>query len=130
LTGNEVALHLVEISPYLATVQAQTLCSDCTRTSQSSTEVTKTLKQESSERIDPFRDEGNGTYYHHAVAAESGFPVYWYRDLKDVPREFNFLVAHEFLDALPIHKLQVQRECQIMHRQASRNITKIMLDRM
>lgn len=35
---------------------------------------------------------------HHGVSVE------WYKQLKDVPKAFTLLIAHEFFDALPIHK--------------------------
>jgi NADH dehydrogenase [ubiquinone] 1 alpha subcomplex assembly factor 7 len=110
LTGNEVALHLVEISPYLASIQAKVLCSRCNNTNITQGDPTQTTDgEQESLQIDPFREVEHGKgYYHHAVATETGFPVYWYRNLKDVPQEFNFYVAHEFFDALPIHKLQVR----------------------
>lgn len=31
-------------------------------------------------------------------------PVEWYTQLKDVPKSFSLVIAHEFFDALPIHK--------------------------
>ncbi|KAK9479588.1 S-adenosyl-L-methionine-dependent methyltransferase [Lipomyces japonicus] len=38
----------------------------------------------------------------------SGIPVYWYEDFKDLPTDDipPFIVAHEFFDALPIHKFE------------------------
>lgn len=36
----------------------------------------------------------------------SGSKVYWYQRIEDVPKEFSIILAHEFFDALPIHKLQ------------------------
>ena len=36
-----------------------------------------------------------------------GPKVSWYHSLQQVPRGFTFYIAHEFFDALPIHKFQV-----------------------
>ncbi|XP_050505706.1 protein arginine methyltransferase NDUFAF7, mitochondrial isoform X2 [Diabrotica virgifera virgifera] len=33
-----------------------------------------------------------------------GIPVNWYKNLYDIPKCFTLLIAHEFFDALPIHK--------------------------
>lgn len=42
----------------------------------------------------------------------SGIKVYWYNDLKKVPQNFSWYVAHEFFDVLPIHKFEVSNlEC-------------------
>lgn len=77
-----LSVHLVEVSPFLANAQANRLC----------------YKQsESSNSSDKF-------YLHGETV--SGVPIFWYRCLEDVPKEFSVVLAHEFFDALPIHKLQ------------------------
>jgi NADH dehydrogenase [ubiquinone] 1 alpha subcomplex assembly factor 7 len=45
-------------------------------------------------------------YYKHCTS-KYGPSVFWYNHLHQVPQEFSFFVAHEFFDALPIHKFQV-----------------------
>ncbi|KAL1502587.1 hypothetical protein ABEB36_007710 [Hypothenemus hampei] len=74
------SLHLVEISPVLSEVQAKTLCMQ--------NNLTKNPKN---------------LYYREGIA-HHGIPVYWYRQLQDVPQGFSLILAHEFFDALPIHK--------------------------
>lgn len=37
----------------------------------------------------------------------SGIKVYWYNDLKKVPKNFSWYIAHEFFDVMPIHKFEV-----------------------
>ena len=39
-----------------------------------------------------------------------GCPVTWHSSLRDVPRTFSFFLAHEFLDALPVHKYEMTAE--------------------
>ncbi|XP_040577121.1 protein arginine methyltransferase NDUFAF7, mitochondrial [Lepeophtheirus salmonis] len=34
----------------------------------------------------------------------SGVPIHWHRSLDTVPRGFSMFIAHEYLDALPIHQ--------------------------
>ena len=47
------------------------------------------------------------------AVSKFGPPVRWYRDLESVPRGcFSFLLAHEFLDALPVHKFVRDREAR------------------
>ncbi|OPJ72521.1 NADH dehydrogenase [ubiquinone] complex I, assembly factor 7 isoform B [Patagioenas fasciata monilis] len=38
--------------------------------------------------------------------SKTGIPIFWYRDIQDVPLGYSFYLAHEFFDALPIHKFQ------------------------
>lgn len=78
----DLSVHLVEISPHLASVQANLLCY----------------------RYQDNKDDGLLHYKHGETV--SGIPIYWYNRIEDVPLEFSLMVAHEFFDALPIHKLQ------------------------
>ncbi|XP_018515635.1 protein arginine methyltransferase NDUFAF7, mitochondrial [Lates calcarifer] len=78
-----VSLHLVEVSPALSRLQAQNLTGDGSREADA---------------------EDEPVYRRGETAA--GLPVSWYRRLDDVPRGFSIFLAHEFFDALPIHKFQ------------------------
>uniref|UniRef100_A0A1A7YU06 Protein arginine methyltransferase NDUFAF7 n=1 Tax=Iconisemion striatum TaxID=60296 RepID=A0A1A7YU06_9TELE len=83
LGGASVSLHLVEVSPALSHVQAQTL--------------TGSRSQKSDCEDDPVYRRGTTT---------TGLPVSWYHCLGDVPAGFCIFVAHEFFDSLPVHKFQ------------------------
>ncbi|XP_056437758.1 protein arginine methyltransferase NDUFAF7, mitochondrial [Gadus chalcogrammus] len=83
LGRTEVSVHLVEVSPRLSQVQAGLLTGEQSR---------------------PAASEDQAVYRHGATPA--GVPVSWYRHLDDVPRGFSLFLAHEFFDALPIHKFQ------------------------
>jgi len=52
-----------------------------------------------------FKNEKN-IFYRKGITKD-GVKVYWYYSIYDVPREFSIFIAHEFFDALPIHKFQV-----------------------
>lgn len=80
IPSNSLSIHLVELSPYLSKMQAQKLC-------YSSNEL-------------------NDLPFYRIGETMSGIKVYWYRRIEDVPNEFSIIIAHEFFDALPIHKLQ------------------------
>ncbi|XP_055696623.1 protein arginine methyltransferase NDUFAF7 homolog, mitochondrial [Lutzomyia longipalpis] len=84
LSSPDLSVHLVEISPYMCQAQANRLCL-------SHNEVT-----------DP------ESKHHYAGEMVSGVQVFWYKRLEDVPRNFSVIYAHEFFDALPIHKLERQ----------------------
>ncbi|XP_044763454.1 protein arginine methyltransferase NDUFAF7 homolog, mitochondrial [Coccinella septempunctata] len=76
------SLSLVEVSPYLSKLQGQRLCLQSNNVSIPSS---------------PFYKEG---------IAQEGVQVKWYKRLEDVPDIFSIVIAHEFFDALPIHKFQ------------------------
>lgn len=80
---SSLSIHLVELSPYLSKMQAQKLC--------------YSSKEFNSQNDLPFYRIGETI---------SGIKMYWYRRIEDVPKEFSIILAHEFFDALPIHKLQ------------------------
>lgn len=51
------------------------------------------------------------SHYKESLAIRPECVVRWYRHLQDIPRAFTLFLAHEFFDALPVHKL-VQVENQ------------------
>ncbi|KAF1376985.1 hypothetical protein PFLUV_G00217180 [Perca fluviatilis] len=83
LGGASVSLHLVEVSRALSRLQAQSL--------------TGSRGQEAHGEDEPAYRRGE---------TGAGLPVSWYRRLEDVPAGFSIFLAHEFFDALPIHKFQ------------------------
>ncbi|CAN9507332.1 unnamed protein product [Ophioblennius macclurei] len=84
LADASVSLHLVEVSPALSLLQAQNLTGD------------------GAGRVADSEDE---PAYRRGETA-GGLLVSWYRRLEDVPAGFSIFMAHEFFDALPIHKFQ------------------------
>lgn len=83
--SDRISLHLVEISSYLSKSQARRLC--C--------KFAETPKDDASVR------------HYQSGETISGIKVYWYHKIEDVPKAFSIYLAHEFLDALPIHKFQL-----------------------
>lgn len=77
---HNVALNLVEVSPFLSEVQAKSLCAQWTNVA-----------------------ETDEKHYRQGVSRD-GINIRWYNQLQDVPKCFTLFVAHEFFDALPIHK--------------------------
>ncbi|XP_025902749.1 protein arginine methyltransferase NDUFAF7, mitochondrial [Nothoprocta perdicaria] len=82
LSKCDISIHLVEVSPRLSEIQAQMLTGG---------------QVQSSPRDDPVYMKG---------ISKTGIPISWYRDIQDVPQGYSFYLAHEFFDALPIHKFQ------------------------
>lgn len=83
--SNQISLHLVEISPHLCDVQARRLCCNFSDTK---------------------KEDSAAPYYRHGETI-SGIKVYWYHKIEDVPKAFSIYLAHEFFDAMPIHKFQL-----------------------
>lgn len=82
-----VSVHLVELSPRLQDLQAKRLCSEVTLGSASET----------------------------CGMTHAGCPIYWHHGISEVPDgAFACVLAHEFFDALPVHKLQVSRHLHLM----------------
>ena len=82
-SGAQFSMHMVEISPYLSQAQAQRFC----------------YKHE------VLPEEEQMQHYQIGTTA-TGTQVFWHRRLEDVPEGFSLVLAHEFFDALPVHKLQ------------------------
>ncbi|XP_067240803.1 protein arginine methyltransferase NDUFAF7, mitochondrial isoform X2 [Chanodichthys erythropterus] len=82
LGETDISVHLVEVSPKLSQLQAKCLTGDQTWTCNDDQPVYR-----------------SGTTC-------TGLPIYWYHRIEDVPRGFSVFLAHEFFDALPIHKFQ------------------------
>ncbi|CAL8073328.1 unnamed protein product [Orchesella dallaii] len=89
VVGNDISLNLVEISPFLSQKQHEVICIPSEK-----------LEQDQKNLSPPSNS------YQQGFSKDNGCPVSWYKDIRDVPKEFSLYVAHEFFDALPVHKLQ------------------------
>ncbi|XP_076311770.1 protein arginine methyltransferase NDUFAF7, mitochondrial-like isoform X1 [Tachypleus tridentatus] len=99
-----VSLHLVEVSPHLSQLQELKLCGTVSV-------VKDVLEAEDRHRHLHLHTspESEENFYKHNIT-KHGVPVSWYRHLEDVPHGFSCFIAHEFFDALPIHKFQKTHE--------------------
>jgi len=93
---HQLSVRLVELSEALAQKQERTLCSNIS----SESVQNDSSKIPDSEKI----DDAQRTYKRNVT--RFGSPVFWYKDLDDVPKNFSVVIAHEFFDALPVHKFQ------------------------
>ncbi|KFV67700.1 NADH dehydrogenase [ubiquinone] complex I, assembly factor 7, partial [Dryobates pubescens] len=82
LSKCDVSIHLVEVSPKLGETQALMLTGGKVQSN----------------------PEDKSAYMQGVT--KTGIPIFWYRDIQDVPAGYSFYLAHEFFDALPIHKFQ------------------------
>ncbi|XP_068087920.1 protein arginine methyltransferase NDUFAF7, mitochondrial [Hyperolius riggenbachi] len=83
----DTSIHLVEVSPKLSEVQALNL---------------------TGKNIDTKPEDSSLVY--KKGTTKSGLPINWYYGIQDVPPGYAFYIAHEFFDALPIHKLQKTKD--------------------
>nr|SVE78874.1 EOG090X06OK [Daphnia lumholtzi] len=84
IAGSDFSVSLVEVSPYLCQVQEKQLCPS---QAQEATEVPQ------------------GSQHYKQSISLYGSQIRWYNHISDLPRTFTLFLAHEFFDALPIHKL-------------------------
>lgn len=81
--SNTISLNLVEVSPHLSQLQATRLC--C--------------------KFEEWQPTDEKRHYKFGETI-SGIKTYWYNQIEDVPKGFSIYLAHEFFDALPVHKFQ------------------------
>ena len=86
ISESDLSISLVEVSPYLSQVQEKQLCI---------TTNEETSKIKLPEDVHHYK-ESKSVY---------GSSVRWYNHISDLPHAFTLYVAHEFFDALPVHKL-------------------------
>lgn len=82
----DLSVSLVEVSPHLSNVQEMKLC--------------RALLNDEAKGSVP----SDANHYKEAPSV-FGTTVRWYRHLSDTPKSFTLYLAHEFFDALPVHKL-------------------------
>ncbi|OQV13665.1 NADH dehydrogenase [ubiquinone] complex I, assembly factor 7 [Hypsibius exemplaris] len=102
--GNTVSLHLVERSSELARQQAKKLGIEAI----DQTWLTGAGKGTVEGAVDGPVDGAGDVLHYQTGISQFGIPVYWYQRIQDIPKGAPaFIVANEFFDALPIHKLQM-----------------------
>nr|SVE93631.1 EOG090X06OK [Scapholeberis mucronata] len=84
VTESELSISLVEVSPFLTKVQEENLCG----------------KRDTGDKPLP-----NDSAFCRESISVYGPPVRWYNNISDLPNIFTLFLAHEFFDALPVHKL-------------------------
>lgn len=52
--------------------------------------------------------KGDAKHYQKGIMKD-GTRVFWYYSLNEVPHNFSCFLAHEFFDALPVHKFKVSK---------------------
>lgn len=72
-------------------------------------EVSEILSKIQSEKLCTSVENYNtDSYFYKSGKTKIGVNIYWYKSIQDIKMEqFSFVIAHEFFDALPIHKFQV-----------------------
>ncbi|KAI0227220.1 Protein arginine methyltransferase NDUFAF7, mitochondrial [Lamellibrachia satsuma] len=105
-----VSLHMVEVSPKLSEMQQEKLsgtpASQCNSDATNPTEGRPCMPGQNQSTITGAEEMPSSDKLYKSCQSKYGVPVSWYRNLQDVPQGFSFYVAHEFFDALPVHKFQ------------------------
>ncbi|XP_066586978.1 protein arginine methyltransferase NDUFAF7, mitochondrial [Prorops nasuta] len=83
------SVHFVEISLALAELQAKTLGANTTLVDNKQNPEVK--------------------YYLEGITND-GIKIYWYESVEIIPQNFSIILAHEFFDALPVHKFQKSKK--------------------
>ena len=103
-----VSLHMVEVSPKLSEMQQEKLSGiPASPHNPDAKEGQPSMTSENQSSITDGETMASSDSHYRSCQSKHGVPVSWYRSLQDVPRGFSFFVAHEFFDALPVHKFQV-----------------------
>lgn len=84
LSGNDISIHLVELSSELSQLQEERLCATNS----------------------PCIDAAENRDYYKKNVTKDGISVFWYRHLTSIPKAFTMFLANEFFDALPVHKFR------------------------
>lgn len=84
IIDSDFCVGLVEVSPHLSHLQELRLCGE-----------------KKSDLMEDAADDG----HYKSSRTIFGCPVRWYHQLSDIPKHFTLYLAHEFFDALPVHKL-------------------------
>lgn len=83
--SKRLSVHLVEVSTHLSNLQARQLCCNFAET----------------------KSDNPLVRYYQSGETVSGIKVYWYHKVEDIPKGFSIFLAHEYFDALPVHKFQL-----------------------
>ena len=101
MSKDSLSLHLVELSPQMRQIQESALCGYFHGHSH---------VRRSNTRDKDTHDQDPIQMYEHSAVTKYGQDVFWYSRIEDVPKGFSFYLAHEFFDALPIHKFVKTKE--------------------
>ena len=93
MTNEHVSIHLVEVSQQMRQLQESTLCGYFHGHSHNA------IENDSKNNV-----AENTELYEHKAIGKYRNKIYWYPRIEDDPNGFTFYLAHEFFDALPIHK--------------------------
>ena len=84
--SESISFHMVEVSPVLAEIQKNSLCSSVDN------------NQSSKEK------------HYMKGKTDNGVEIFWYKSIIDIPNGFSIFIAHEFFDALPVRKFQKTKD--------------------